>query len=304
MMKNIREFHEDDLPQLTLLINLHISMIIPEWGLPSAYIRSHLDAHPEQYVIDPWVIERKTLLAFDGEKLVAAGHLLRYGIDEKVSDNYKNTGDIAWFVAYPDAMSEARDLLEACVKQMREWGLDSISAWDSGLPIPVTMGIYDKWPHLAKLFREAGFQPKPERQEAIWGGKIVLPFGVNKTLPQTIASQYANGKITILSVATGERIAFANVTAELTMNGKRPLLKDWGELEEIWVHENWRRMGIASFMLKITVSYLMKSGCKHIVFAVTIDDEMAGAGDFYRSMGWDMISRCEDGWELLMPQAE
>lgn len=301
-MPTIREFREEDLPQLTLLINLHITMLIPAWGLPSAFIRSHLDLNPEQNIIDPWVIERKTLLAFSGEKLVAAGHLLRYGTGEDVSESYHNTGDIAWFVFFPEFKEDAKALLDACLAAMREWGVLRIGAWDSGLPIPCTVGIYDKWPHLAQLFREAGFRPKPEREEAVWGGAIKRYRG---------GYAYALGGFSIIEreerfIARmhGEQIGYCLVKSDLTHQGAVPALKDWAELYEIEVNADWRRSKIGTWLLLNAMSMLARKDCKYIVFAVAIEDERAGAGEFYRSMGWNLISRCEDGWELLVPANE
>jgi GNAT superfamily N-acetyltransferase len=299
-MREIRAFQYSDLSQLTQLINLHITMLIPSWGLPSSIILSHLDDNPEQPVLNPWVFERKTLCAFVGEQLVAAAHLLHYGNEPTIFKDYRDLGDIAWFVFEPEFMPEARDLLAACHQQMRDWKVRKLIAWDSGLSIPCATGISDKWPHLRELFLEAGYKPNLGHQEAVFGGtfdKIVpppqLPLSDGLWIYQQIADPI------VLTISKGiEMIGRCEADSDLTSRGQKPALQSWAELNHLEVKETWRRRGIATLLIQKLVEILKKEGKQQIVFAVMLEDEIVGAGAFYASLGWNLISRGLDGLTL------
>lgn len=44
-------------------------------------VMSQLERDPGEFKVDPWVIERATLVADQRERIVAAAHLLRYAAD-------------------------------------------------------------------------------------------------------------------------------------------------------------------------------------------------------------------------------
>jgi ribosomal protein S18 acetylase RimI-like enzyme len=294
-MPEIRAFQTQDLPQLTQLINQHISMLIPTWGLPSDLILSRLESNPDQPMIDPWVMERKTLCAFVGEQLVAAAHLLRYGKDETVAENHRGIGDIAWFFFYPEHQPEAVVFLEACHQKMRQWEVTKLSAWESGLSIPCLTGIPDKWPHLLALFYEAGYWPNPERAEAIFGGgfETILALAKQEPKGKLLIQDMESLKRYSLQTITDEEMGFCLFDAKLPR--ERPALESWAELCEISVEEAWRRRGVGRFLLQEMVSYLVAYGIKNIVFSVVQDNDAAIA--FYRNVDWNAISRSQDGWE-------
>jgi GNAT superfamily N-acetyltransferase len=297
-MATIRPFKIDDLPQLTQLINTHIAMLIPTWGLPSELILSRLEKNPDEPVIDPWVIERATFCAFVGENLVGAAHLLRYGDTEPVNENHHKHGDIAWLVFEPECEAEAKALLASCHAQMKGWEVKSLGAWETGLYIPCFTGISDNWPHIGKLFYEAGYRPKPERAEAVFGGGFDGIYSARE-IPDKFAMKQ---RITANEIAIGlhrygERVATIEAKIDCSENDTKPALKTWAELSEVEVAENWRRQGIGRMLIAYLVFLLKKTEASQVVFTVAKDDEEAGAGAFYQSFGWKPFSRSQDGWE-------
>lgn len=294
-MPEIRAFQPQDLPQLTQLINMHISLLIPTWSLPSDLILSRLETNPDEPVIDPWVVERKTLCGFVGENLVAAAHLLRYGESELMNKSYHRRGDFAWFVFDPEFEAEAKTFLEACHEQMKAWEVKSLSTWDSGLYIPCAVGISDNWPHIGKLFYEAGYRPKPERAEAVYTGDLHALY----TLPRKNSSflihrRRMDGLIRQQISLGTDKIAYCEITTNIWRN--KPALAEWVELAEIWVRDDYHRQGIGRFLLQEVAPYLFMLNAKSIVFSVAINDERAGAGAFYQSFGWKAASRSQDAW--------
>lgn len=71
-MVRIESLQSQHLPQVQALVNQHLSAVIPGWGVSLAYLAGRLERNPGQYVVDPWVVERKTLCALDRERVVAA----------------------------------------------------------------------------------------------------------------------------------------------------------------------------------------------------------------------------------------
>jgi GNAT superfamily N-acetyltransferase len=297
-MTEIRAFQSNDLPQLTQIINIHISMLITGWGLPSELILSHMEKNPDQPVIDPWVIERKTLCALVGEKLVGAAHLLRYGDAEPVGENHHKHGDIAWLVFDPEFEAEAKALLATCHAQMKSWEVKSLGTWESGLSIPCFTGISDNWPHIGKLFYEAGYRPKPERAEAVFGGNFDKVYPAGQLAERFSLSEVINGDTIIVEVTRHEKwVAGLEARPDLSENGIKPALKTWAELSEVEVAERWRRQGVGRMLISYLVFLLKKTEASQVVFTVAKEDEEAGAGAFYESFGWKPFSRSQDGWE-------
>jgi hypothetical protein len=58
---------------------------------------------PADFIVDPWVRERVTLVARQNNRVAAAAHLLRYGDDERVGPAYRNSGEIRWLLFWPEA---------------------------------------------------------------------------------------------------------------------------------------------------------------------------------------------------------
>src|SRR5690242_1660672 len=92
----IRPFRRDDRDQLTGLVNAHIAAVIPGVTVSVNAVLSQLEREPGEAVTDPWVIERKTLVAIENQSLVAAAHLHRYGDRSDIGDDYVNAGTIHW----------------------------------------------------------------------------------------------------------------------------------------------------------------------------------------------------------------
>src|SRR3954470_6620760 len=123
IMPSIEQFQLTHLPQVQVLMNAHMSALAPGWALPEAFIASHLQRDSGEYVVDPWVIARVTLCAIERQRVVAVAHLLRYGSGVEVSPAYRNIGEIAWLLAWPDAADHAAALLKAAGEQFVRWGV-------------------------------------------------------------------------------------------------------------------------------------------------------------------------------------
>src|SRR5580692_11255255 len=163
----VRPFHRRDRQQLADLVNAHAAAVVPGAGVSVAALLSHLEREPGEFLVDPWVRERVTLVARQNDRVAAAAHLLRYGDDERVGPAYRNSGEIRWLLFWPEAPASenpwwadgaraATELMGACLAQFERWLLTSQHAGGE-LPVPGVYGVPEQWPHVSALYEQAGF---------------------------------------------------------------------------------------------------------------------------------------------------
>ena len=80
----VRPFHRRDRDQLTQLMNAHIQAVVPGMGVSVSTVLASLERQPGEFIEDPWVSERVTLVAELEHRVAAAAHLLRYPAGEHV----------------------------------------------------------------------------------------------------------------------------------------------------------------------------------------------------------------------------
>jgi hypothetical protein len=123
----IRPFVRADRIGLAGLVNAHLAAVMPGASLSVQALLSHLESEPGEFIVDRWVTERRTLVAEQDGRIVAAAHLLRYGVGPEVGPTYQDAAEIAWLVCWPDAPfwtgSEAAGwaVIEAAISQLTDW---------------------------------------------------------------------------------------------------------------------------------------------------------------------------------------
>lgn len=159
----VRPFRRADRDQLTELINMHVAAVVPGVSVSVNTVLSALERQPDEFITDPWVGERVTLVAEQRDHVVAAAHLLRYRADDEVGGTYRGIGEIDWFVCRPPASfwpdsHEAADLLmNACLARLARWNVRARYA-SGELPAPAVYGLPRTWPHIRALYERAGFR--------------------------------------------------------------------------------------------------------------------------------------------------
>ncbi|MFJ9909007.1 GNAT family N-acetyltransferase [Streptomyces sp. NPDC101152] len=119
----VRPFRRDDRDQLTDLVNAHVAVVVPGLSVSVNTVLSHLERQPGEFITDPWVAERVTLVAERSHSVVAAAHLLRYRADAEVGEACRDSGEIDWFVCrppasfWPDAEQAGDRPMAACLAQ-------------------------------------------------------------------------------------------------------------------------------------------------------------------------------------------
>lgn len=303
-MISIERFHALHLPQVQLLLNVHLGALVPGWSLPQGYIAGKLERDPDEYVVDPWVIERATLCAVERQRVVAAIHLLRYGSGPEVGGDYRNAGEINWFVAWPEASEAATTLLEAAQQRLRAWGVSKVWAEMGSLAGPFS-GVPDVWPHLAVALSRAGFLPSPGSEEAVYGGPIeeMGAIGAPPLAGLSVARSVGRLGASFTALLEGQMVGRCDCSSDLTAGGALPALAGWAELTDLEVDAAWRNRGIGSWLVRHAIAWLRLGRCDRIVLSVAAEDEAAGAGRFYERFGWRPLVRQQKGWQWHPTQA-
>jgi hypothetical protein len=138
------------------------------------YLAARLARDPGEAVVEAWVVRRRTLLAIERERVIAAAHLLDYGVTTQVGPAFRNAGEVAWLVAWPSACEAAEAVLTAGLSQLADWGTEPPFLCTGSLFVPTVSGISDTWPHIAAIVRAAGFAPEPEREEVLYAGSWLV----------------------------------------------------------------------------------------------------------------------------------
>src|ERR1035438_6047534 len=99
----VRPFRRSDLDQLTQLMNAHIQAVVPGLGVSVSTALASLERQPGEFIEDPWVSERVTLVAEQQHRVAAAAHLLRYFADDRAGQAARDAGAIGWFLFWPQA---------------------------------------------------------------------------------------------------------------------------------------------------------------------------------------------------------
>lgn len=292
------------LTQLRELVNAHLGLVAPGWALTDAFIAARLQRNPAQAITDPWVSERVTLGALQphggGRRLVAAAHLLRYGAGPAVGPAYAGTGEIAWFLAWPDAAPTAAALLAAAHTQMRTWGIARSSAWNTGLPVGPFVGTPDVWPHIAAALATAGYHAG-SADEVVLGGRLsaVPPAGApplpGLSLERRVASGlWASHEMRFAALLNGREVGAGEVALDLTEGGALPALRRWAWLTDLQVEEPWRRQGIGAWLVAQMVVWARLVGRSRLLLATMADN--VGAIRFYQRLGWERLVHEQTGW--------
>jgi len=81
-------------------------------------VLAQLEREPNESIVDPWVAERRCLVAERDDEIVVAALLHRFRADEDVREGYRGAGDIRWLVCKVDAVEAGAQLLEGALAQM------------------------------------------------------------------------------------------------------------------------------------------------------------------------------------------
>ena len=296
-MNTVVPFEEHHLEQATWLVNAHLASAVAGWAIPAPYLAARLRRDPGEYVVDPWVAERRTLVALLRERVVAAAHIHRFGESDRVDPQYRGAGEVAWLLAWPDAAEAGSAVLGAALEQFEDWSVTRRYA-DNSLYVPSLGGVPDVWPHVAAILRAGGFEPTADRSESVYGGTFDdVPRGMAPPVAGLSARRRVSNHATRFeALLDGETIGHFDVATDCSDAGRLPSLRGWADAWDFEVVERLRSRGIGSWLVSHGVEWLTLAGCSRIVLPVAAAGEDAGAGRFYERLGWRKLVTLERGW--------
>lgn len=202
-----------------------------------------------------------------GDRLVAAAHLVRYGDDARVGDDYRNAGEIRWLVFFPGFEAAADDLAAACGHVLDGWRVTRRYA-DGALPAPGCYGVPDCWPHVGAALGRVGFM-WGQRTEIVGLAEVAdLPSGGPPPIAGLSLRREVGGHATRFSaVLDGWVVGFHEVEADLTAGGTRSRLAGWGDVWELHADPGLRRRGVATWLVGHAADWLRLAG-RLILYAV------------------------------------
>ncbi len=294
------EPHRDlHLEQLQQLVNCHLGGVVPGWRLPSRVIAGSLEPAAQAAAVDPWVVERRTLCALDGDRLMGAAHVLRYGGGAEVGLACRGSAELAWMLFWPAAEVAAEALVKAVRTLVAEWRAGPLHACDTSLPVPVVSGVPESWPHVAAALTRCGFEPVPTVEEVLYAGRLPdadrpappVPGLEVRAAPDQPGSRFR-------ADLHGVEIGSLEWSPDLSFGGTLPALAGWAELCSLRVEAEWRGRGVGTWLVRRTVPFLRLVGVSRVVVALTARDEADGAGSLCRRLGWEPVVRLEQGWSV------
>jgi len=289
-MPTIRPFRRSDREQLTALVNAHVAAVIPGVTVSVNALLNQLEREPGEAIVDPWVIERRTLVAVERDAIVGGAHLLRYGDDERVSDSYRNLAEIRWLVFRDDA---GVVLMAESLRVLRDWRPSRIAA-DGSLPAFGVYGVPETWPHVRALYVDAGFAQQGKTEIVCWVELERVPAAAppaELTLARSVGAQGTR----FTAVAGSEQIGMI----EVETNAGGVLFAQpsrWADIGNLCVSETHRRQGVASWLLAEAADWLRRGGATHLL-AYAWPEQTDELG-FYRACGFEELVRTERGWLL------
>jgi hypothetical protein len=264
----IRPFQRTDREQLTALVNAHIAAVVPGVSVSVNALLSRLEREPEERIVDPWVVERRTLVAVERDAVVAGAHVQQYGDDDRVGESYRGRRYVRWLVARPDALAAAAELLA---------GL-AVDGADGSLPAPFVYGVPDVWPHIRTLYADAGFTPS--RTE------VVLVAPVDDLPDAPFSAERRVGPWTWTRLSNGE--AFIDLETDLTAGGTLLRFAGWADIGNLVAPDDATRI----WLLAQAKTWLRLGGVRRLVTYADADAELS----LYERAGFRELVRTERGW--------
>jgi GNAT superfamily N-acetyltransferase len=312
----VRPFRRSDRDQLTQLVNAHAKAVVPGLSVSVNTVLASLERQPGEFIEDPWVAERVTLVAEQQNRIGAAAHLLRYFPDERAGHDYRDAGEIRWLLywaetpsgnpCWPDSAPAAGSLVTACLAQLGSWGVSREYAGGE-LPVHGVYGVPEQWPHVRALCQGAGFThtghteivylarvedlPRPARAP-LAGLSVRRSVGINGCRLSAVLGPDVIGYIEVETFDEGERLART---------------AGWADVGNLHVTERYRRQGVGSWLLGQAGDWLELGDVDRLLDYAWLQGTDPGAVScegyraFLPAVGFRELTRTQRGWTREVP---
>jgi GNAT superfamily N-acetyltransferase len=314
----VRPFRRSDRDQLTQLVNAHAAAVVPGMGVSVSTVLSALERQPGEFIEDPWVSERVTLVAGQRDRIAAAAHLLRYFPDARAGAAARDVGEIHWLLfwpeapagnpCWPDAAQAAGALMTTCLRQLEDWGVTRQQAGGE-LPVRGVYGVPEQWPHIRSLYQRAGFAHTGHTEIVYLAKAADLPRPATVPIAGLVARRTAGMNGTRLSALLGADV-IGYLEVETFDDGERqPRHGGWAGIGNLRVTEPYRRRGVASWLLGQAADWLRLADADRLLDYAWLEGtdpgglDYAGYRAFLPAVGFRELTRTKRGWTRTPPEA-
>jgi GNAT superfamily N-acetyltransferase len=304
----IRPFRRSDRDQLTGLVNAHVAAVMPGVSVTVNTVMSQLEREPGEFIVDPWVEERVTLVAEQRQTVAAAVHLHRYADEERVDESYRGAGAVHWLVFAPLAPAgspywtaggdAARLLLAATIERFEGWGVSKQLA-DISLPAFGAYGVSTQWPHIRAAYEAAGFEHRGHTEIIFLAAVEDLP----PPGPPPIDGMTVRRSLGINGTRFGAELEGALIGYVETgmLSGPRSLpATGWADIGNLHVEAAFRRRGIATWLLAQVGEWLRLAGVTRLLDYAWPDQD--ACIELLESSGFRELTRTARGWQRDVPR--
>jgi GNAT superfamily N-acetyltransferase len=296
----VRPFRRADREQLTALVNAHIQAVVPGVSVSVNTVMSQLERDPGEFIVDPWVAERVTLVAEQRRRVVAAAHLLRYGTGPEVRESYRASAEVNWLLFWPeasywpDSAEAASALMGACLTQLRAWKADRWHA-DGALPAPGVYGVPEQWPHVRALYERTGFVHDGHTEVVLLAKVGELPGPAEPPLEglELRRALGINGTRLYGSLG-GQLVGYIEVDTNLAQGFRLAHLGGWADIGNLHVEEAFRRRGVATWLFGQAADWLRLARVERLLDYAWPKEEPRLA--LLRRLGFAELTRTARGW--------
>lgn len=307
----VRPFRRGDRDQLTQLVNAHAAAVIPGMGASVSAVLSALERRPGEFIEDPWVRDRVTLVGEQAHRIAAAAHLLRYFPGERAGAAARDVGVIHWLVFWPeapagnpywpDATAAAEALMAGCVGQLEQWGVTRQEAGGE-LPVRGVYGVPDQWPHVSALYERAGFAHVGHTEIIYLASAECLARQGEAPIAGLSGRRTVGMNGTRLSAVLGSEV-IGYIEVEIFDEGERLVRSGgWADVGNLHVSEPYRRRGVGSWLLGQAAGWLRAAGIDHLLDYAWLEGTDPGGQDyaasraFLAAAGFAELTRTRRGW--------
>lgn len=239
MSVEVRSFKQHDREQPTELVNAHVAAVVPGVSVSVNAVMSQLERESSEFIVDPWVIERRTLVAVERDAIVAGAHLLRYGPEDRVGDSYRNAGEVRWLVCNRNERLAGDAPLAACFEVMDDWKVGRQYA-DGSLPSVGTYGVPACWPHIRDIYTGGGLVFDGHLEIILIAGVDQLPEPTTPPITGlTVLRSVGDCGTRFSALLDVETVGNIEVETDMTDGGTRSRFAGWGDIGNLHTAEGF-----------------------------------------------------------------
>jgi GNAT superfamily N-acetyltransferase len=307
----VRLFRRADRDQLTQLVNAHAEAVVPGMSVSVNTVLSSLERQPGEFIVDPWVSERVTLVAEQRNRIAAAAHLLRYYPDDRAGESARDAGEIRWLLYWPlapagnpfwpDVTGSAEALIAVCADVFDRWGVTRQHA-DAELPVPGVYGVPEQWPHIAALYRRAGFAHTGHTEVVYLAQVKDLPSADVPPLDGLTVRRSVGINGCRFSAVLGEEVIGYIETEVLDTGERMSRHGGWADVGNLHIASPYRRRGVGSWLLGQAADWLRLAGVSRLLNYAWLEGTDPGGLNYddYRAflpaVGFRELTRTARGW--------